>query len=142
MSAQTSIIQVQQAIYTRLAPSDIPETELASLGVVGVYDKRAVPQNAAFPYVTVGDAYELPDNTLGRKGYRTAHTIHIWSRERGTEEAASIADRLNQLLDQQPLTLASHAHVYTMYDRSFYLDDPDGLTLHVAVRYYIKTEEA
>lgn len=139
--SQTAQNEVSTAIYSILSPNNTPEPGLASIGVQTVCDFRAVPQNQTFPYITIGDALELPKNTLQRRGYLLTYTIHIWSRYRGTQEASAILSRINTLIDQQPLNLPSQAHVYTMYNRALWLADPDGLTLHVATKYTIYTEE-
>lgn len=140
---QTAHEEVQHAIYNLLTVSNAPEPGLAALNVVGVFDFRGVPQNQPFDYITLGDATELPQNTLGRRGYLLSMMLHIWSRQGGTQQGSNILSRLNKLLDQptQPLTLASQEHVYTMYNGAHWLADPDGLTLHIAAKYQIYTEE-
>lgn len=141
MSTQTSLSEVQAAIYAILVPSGTLDATLAALGVTGVFDFRAVPENQAFDYITLGDATEMPDNAFARRGYDSKILLHIWSRQLGVKTADSILARLNALLDQKPLTLATQSHVYTMYDWSHHIADPDGLTLHVPVRYKIFTQE-
>lgn len=141
MSTQTSLAEIPAAIYAKLVPGGVLDSTLAGLGVTGVFDFRAVPENQAFDYITLGDASEMPDNTFGRRGYDSKILLHIWSRAIGSKTANSILARLNTLLDQQPLSLATQSHVYTMYDWSNRIADPDGLTLHVPVRYKIFTQE-
>jgi hypothetical protein len=138
---QTATSEIQTAIGNILVPSNVLDATLASLGVTGVFDDRAVPESQAFDYITIGDMQEKPNNTLGRRGYDNTVTVHIWSRAFGNKNAQAILARLNQLLDQQHLSLATQAHVYTMYDMSQFLPQPDGLTLHVPVRYMLYSEE-
>ncbi len=138
---QTATSEIQTAIYAKLAPSGTLDATLASLGVTGIFDARAVPENQAFDYITLGNTIEKPNNTLGRRGYDNAFMMHIWSRQIGMKPAQMILNRMNQLIDQQKLTLATQGHVSTMYDMSQFLDDPDGLTLHVPVRYMLYSEE-
>lgn len=139
MSTQTALGEVQAAIYQTLVPGGALDGTLASLGVTGVFDN--VPENQAFDYISFGPTTEGPDNTLGRRGYDIMQQIDIWSRQSGFKMAQAILARMNTLLDQQPLTLASHSHVFTMYDHAQELRDPDGLTWHIAVRYKIFTQE-
>jgi hypothetical protein len=139
--AQSAHNEILTAIAAVLVPSGALAPSLAAAGVTGAYDMRAVPQNAVFPYITTGDGYEIPDNAFGRRGYIYFATLHIWSQEKGTQEAGGIVAALNALLDQKSLNLPSQAHVYTMYNRSTFMADPDGLTLHVPVQYRIFTQE-
>lgn len=138
---QTATSEIQTAIGDILVPSNVLDATLASLGVTGVFDDRAIPENQAFDYITIGDMQEKSNNTLGRRGYNNTVTVHIWSRAFGNKNAQLILARLNQLLDQQHLSLATQAHVSTMYDMSQFLPQPDGLTLHVPVRYMLYSEE-
>lgn len=138
---QTASSEIQTAIGNILVPSNVLDATLASLGVTGVFDDRAVPETQAFDYITIGDIQEKPNNTLGRRGYNTTFTLHIWSRALGNKNAQLILARLNQLIDQVHLPLATQAHVYTMYDNAQFLPETDGLTLHVLVRYMLYSEE-
>lgn len=141
MSTQTSLSETQTAIYNVLVPAGTLDTTLSGLGVLGVFDFRAVPENQAFDYITIGDSIESPDNTFGRRGYNSIINLHIWSRALGTKTANSILAQLNKLLDQQSLTLTTQSHIFTMYEWSQRIADPDGLTLHVSVRYRLFTQE-
>jgi hypothetical protein len=52
--------------------------------ISGIYER--IPQSVAFPYVTFGDASE------------NAFLLHVWTREGGRKEAATIMERLHFLL--------------------------------------------
>src|SRR5579859_3233812 len=138
---QLASIEVQAAIYAKLYPSGSFDSTLASYGFTGAFDWRDVPQNQPFDYITLGDSIESPNNTLGRRGYNLHYTIHLWSRQYGDLPSLQAVARLNQLLDQQPLTLATQTHVYTMFNQSLPVADPGGLTLHTALSYMIYTTE-
>lgn len=138
---QTAAEEVQAAIYEKLSPSEIIDSTLAGAGWTGIFDIRDVPQGQAFDYVTLGDCIQTPKNTLGRRGYLLHFTIHLWSRQYGTSFTNIAIARINELIDQQPLTLATQTHVYTMFDQSQSTPDPDGLTLHTTLSYMIYTEE-
>ena len=141
MAVQTSQNEIQTAFYARLVPSGVIDSVLSASGVVGVFDFRNVPQNQPFDYITLGEGFELPNNTLGRRGYTYYPTIGIWSRSKGTDIPTAIVARINTLVDQKILTLSTHEHVSTLYQRATWLADPDGLTLHVALQYQLYTEE-
>lgn len=138
---QTASSEIQTAIGALLVPGDVLDATLASLGILGVFDTRAVNESQPFDYITIGDIQEKPNNTLGRRGYDTNFTLHIWSRSLGNKNAQLVVARLNQLIDQVHLDLATQDHVSTRYDTSQFLPEPDGLTLHVLVRYMLYSEE-
>ena len=137
MSTQTSLGELQTAIYTRLTN----DATLAGV-ITGVFDFANVPLNQAFPYVTIGDATEAPNNTLGRRGYDTTLTLHIWSKYKGFKECQTILARMNYLLDQNVLPLASQTSVSMMYDFSQTMNDPNDQTIrHMPVRYRAFNQE-
>ena len=137
MTTQTSLIELQPAIYSKLIVGS------ALMGIVtGVFDFGAVPENQPFPYIALGDNTEGPDNAFGMRGYDSTFTLHIWSDAMGFKECYTILGEMNKLLDQQSLTLATHHHVGTWYDFSQCLNDPgDKGIRHMPVRYRFETQE-
>lgn len=137
-STQTSLSEVQTAMYARLTA----DTTLMSL-ITEVYDFTAVPDGAALPYVTIGDATEAPMNAFGTRGYSTRHLVHIWdSGYGGTLKTQQIIARSNFLLDQQPMTLATQKLVYLLFQQSHILPDP-GIKkiIHGIIEYETFTQE-
>jgi hypothetical protein len=138
-SAYTSHNEIQTGMYAKIAPGGVLDATLANLGLLAVYDLWAVPQNAPFDYLTIGDGHELANDTLGpagaANGFYDYAIVHIWSRQRGTQNPDAMVSRLNQLLHRQALTLPTLTHVSTLYQRTTYMADPDGLTLHIAIQY-------
>jgi hypothetical protein len=143
MTTQIASSEIQTAIYNKLSPAGVIDSQLAAQGFTGVFDIRNVPEGQSFDYITIGDSLERPKNTLGRRGYLARTIIHIWSRQAATAPTTAAAARMNALLDQRPLTLATHTHVYTMFDDLLIPPDKekDGLTLHSTLIYMIYTEE-
>lgn len=150
MSTQTSIGEVELAIYNILKPSGTLDTTLAALGVTDVFDALGgVPINQPFPYITLGGGtIETPQNTFLRRGYDSMLYVHIWAQDsgilsanKGGKNSYAILAQLNHLLDRQPLTLASQSHIYTMYDQAIPMLDSDGLTQHIPCRYKIFCQE-
>ena len=126
----------QAAIFAKLTADAMLSTML-----VGVFDGDA-PEGTAFPYVLIGDAIETPDNAHGAFGRQTVQTLHVWSEYRGFAEASSIAYRLQELLDEQPLDITGHRHVATRFEFAQTLTDPDRPGLrHVPVRFRIITSK-
>jgi hypothetical protein len=138
MSTQTSLSEVQTAMYARLTS----DTTLMAL-ITAVYDFTAVPDNAVFPYATLGDATETPNNAFGRRGYNTRHLVHTWdSGYGGALKTQNIIARLNFLLDQQPMTLATQKLVYLLFQQAHILPDPGiDKIIHGVVEYDSFTQE-
>lgn len=136
-SVQTSLPELQAAMYTKLTGDAL----FMSL-VTGVFDYGAVPQNQAYPFVSIGDGTEGPNNAFGTRGYDATIQLDIWDNSNGFKTCYGILARMNTLLDQQSLTLATQKHVYTLYDFSHALNDP-GLNniRHIPVRYKTFTQE-
>lgn len=144
--AYTSIDEIQTYIYGLLVPAGTLDSTLSGLGLNAVYDFLGVPQNAPFDYLTLGDGYEIKSDTFGneghQRGFKLYTTLHLWSSQRGTKQAAKMIDHINSLMlnkDNQPWTLATLTHVYTMLNKCTYLADSAGTIpiLHVATQYEI-----
>lgn len=137
MTQTTSLGELQTAIYSALTN----DTTLMST-LTGVFDIAAVPESQPFPYIAIGDSTEGPMNAFGRRGYEATLTLHIWSDATGFKECYSILARMNYLLDQKILSLASQSHVYTLYDFSSTMNDPGEKSLrHMPVRYRCFAQE-
>lgn len=135
--AYTSQNEVNTAMYSVLMPSGTLDATLAHLGLLAVYDFTAVPQNAPFDYLTIGDGNELHDDTLGvlghSDGYKYNAKIHIWSSQRGTQNPVKMVDRLDQLFHRQSLTLATLTHVWTMRTNLVFMADPQSAIPYVHI---------
>jgi hypothetical protein len=107
--------------------------------VTGVFDQ--VPTGQKFPYVTIGDATEVPDRVFGGQYMDDTITLHIWSQAAGFKEALGIFSELNRILDGRTLSISGFDHIYTNYEFSTTLRDPDGLTRHISVRYRVLVTE-
>lgn len=136
-STQTSLLELETAIQTKL----LADSTLMAI-VTGIFDEGAVPTNQAYPYIVLGDDTEAPMNAFGTRGYDATLTLHIWDNLPGFKRCKQILANMNRILDQQPLTLATQKHVYTLYNFSQTLNDP-GLDdiRHMPVRYITFTQE-
>lgn len=110
----------------------------AVLGSAKIYDE--VPRNAAFPYVTLGEA-RLTDAS-GDDAPTQEHqlALHAWSRHGGHREAHVIAGTLLQALDDAPLTVAGHRLVNLRFAIAEIRRESDGRTYHAVVRFRAVTE--
>ena len=96
-----ALLEVQHGIYAKLAGDGL------LMGMVtGVYD--APPQQAAFPYVVIGDGKQaaLPADSLQVTECRL--TLHVWTDASGRKPALNILNRLYALLHQGTLTLTGY----------------------------------
>lgn len=110
--------------------------------ITGVFDMSNVPENQAFPYITLGNATETDYSALARIGYEDTLTLHVWSMSKGTKECNTILSNLNRLLNHQSLTLDTQNHVGTWYDFSDFLPDPgENGIFHMPVRYRMRAQE-
>ncbi|MCI0687122.1 MAG: DUF3168 domain-containing protein [Sporichthyaceae bacterium] len=133
IEARLAAAAVQAALYARLAG----DPELA--GLARGYDH--VPEGAAHPYWTVGEAIETPNNHHGGFGRQVLATVHVWSTYRGYAEGLAIAARIVALLDHQPLTIAGHHTVAVRHELTQTLRDPDPDIRHMPVQFRIVTEQ-
>lgn len=123
----TSLIELQTAIVSRLTGDEY----LMDI-VSGIYDD--VPQDAESPYVVVGEASETAMNTFNRKGRESTLTIHIYSEYEGFKEGLRILERLTELLDGEPLTLATQHLVHLIFDNVQTIDGETFKHLPVTFR--------
>lgn len=129
---------VQAAVFAKLMGS---ASLVSLLGGPHVYDGDA-PEGSPLPYVLVGESIETPDNAHGAFGRQTVTTLHVWSSYHGFAEANAVAYVLQELLDEQPLTVTGARHVSTRFEFGQTLKDPDAPALrHVAVRFRITTSK-
>jgi len=116
-----SHLPLQKAIYQTLTN----DATLMAL-VVGVFDRP--PQGTAFPYITLGESAGSDWSTKTTTGMEQNVTLHVWSREGGRAEAASIMERIHTLLHQAPLSVTGQTLVSIRFSASNILLENDGWT--------------
>ena len=121
---------LQTALYDRLANFGA----LAAL-VEGVHDH--VPQDAAHPYVQVGEIDSTEWDTDTSLGSDATVTIHVWSRYRGRLQTHEIQDAIYSALHRHALTVTGAQVVTVEFEFADSLLDPDGLTRHGVQRFRI-----
>ena len=125
---------IQTAVYAALTG----DRALMAL-VRSVRDE--ITEDAPFPYVTIGDATELPFDSFAEYGSDATLTLHVWSRGKGFKEAQAITHRLIQLLDNNTgLAVAGLTTVLLNKEMTETLREQDGITRHVIVRFRIITD--
>jgi len=118
-------LSLQQAVFDAL---------VAALSV-SVYDH--VPDDAAFPYVVVGEDTLNMWDTKSINGFDAMVTLHTWSRYRGRKECKQIQGNIYDALHDAPLAITGYNHVYTYLDNEDSFLDEDGLTRHGVSRYRV-----
>ena len=120
--------ELQEAIYTALT-GDAP----LMATITGVHDH--VPQDTAFPYITIGASTARQWGAAGVEGVETTLTIHVWSRTRGHKEAKQIIAEVHRILDDADLPVSGHNLVRLDFEFAEFLLDADGITYHGIARY-------
>lgn len=131
----TSSVALRAAIHGALRADG---ALVAALGGAHVYDE--LPRNAAFPYVTLGEARLLDASSDDGPTQEHQLTLHAWSREGGHREAHVIAGALLQALDDAPLSPDGHRLVNLRFTIADIRRESDGRTYHALVRFRAVTE--
>jgi|CXWL01.1.fsa_nt_gi hypothetical protein len=118
-----SYYNVQKAIYEKLTGN----SQLMAL-INGVFDN--VPQETAFPFVTIGDVFASESSSLGKNGVEQKLSINIWSREAGHKQASVIMDVIYGLLHNGVLTIAGQIIITVRTISSSIRLEDDGWTYH------------
>lgn len=132
MSA-ASLVAVQDAIYAALSGSAALQALIGN--PARLYDH--VPENAAFPYVELGEVNARRFDSASRSGLDCALTLNVWSRYQGRREAKQILDAIYGVLHDGGLSIAGNAHVLTVFQSAETKRDVDGLTYHGIVKYRV-----
>lgn len=111
---------------------------VAALGGPRIYDEP--PREAAFPYVTLGEARLFDASSDGGVTQEHLLTLHAWSREGGHREAHVVAGALLRALDDAPLSPAGHRLVNLRFTVADIRRESDGRTYHALVRFRALTE--
>lgn len=123
-------LEIQKAVYARL----ISTYDLN----VPVYDH--VPQDAAFPYIVIGDSTAIQWDTDDSLGTESTITIHVWSRFRGREEVKEIQGQIYDALHRHELDIDGCHTVTCEWEHADSFVDPDGITRHGVSRFRILAE--
>lgn len=133
---------LHQAIYNRLNDSSV--TSLLSVKyapLVAIFS--SVPQAANsgddsyFPFITIGNNVISPYDVKDSVGGSASVQIDIWARSRSVLDIKEIADAVDARLRRQPLTITGATHITTELQDSQDMDDPDGKTMRIMLRYTV-----
>jgi hypothetical protein len=129
---------LQQAVFAALSVSDDIK-ELAG-DPPRVFD--AVPRDAAFPYIVVGEAGESNWDTATEAGSEHSLVIHVWSRGGGRKEIKLAAGAVRDCLDGASLALTGHTLIDLRFLSAAFVRESDGETFRAVVRFRAVTEPA
>lgn len=104
-----------------------------------VYDRVPPPAPGPFPRITLGPAQETSDRGDCRDATISNLQVDVWSRAVGFPEAKIIAGQVRKALLDADLSLPCHVLELIEFESAVFLDDPDGLTRHVAILYRVQT---
>lgn len=125
---------LQQAVHAAL----VADPDVAASVGARVYDD--VPQDAAFPYITLGEASVRDWSTGSDTGAEHRLTLHVWSRAQGRKEIKEISGVVSDALDEAALTVTGTRLVNLRFVSADMLRDADGETYHGILRFRAVTE--
>jgi len=105
-----------------------------------VYDEN--PQNAAFPYVVMGEMTGKGWRDKLEDGMEVYSTIHVWSQYHGRKEVDEMSDKILQALSSSTLSLAPNfLAAFDRLDDYSLMVDIDGISRHGIMRFKYYIEE-
>lgn len=127
-------VEIQKAVYATLAANAGVKALIGD--PARVYDR--VPDNFAFPYVTIGDDQIIDDSNSCADAFEVFCSVHVWSRAVGRIEAKTIGAAVREALDSQ-LSITGFTVAEWRAQPARYFVEPDGLTTHgvLVFRYLI-----
>lgn len=131
----SSTAEVQKAVYSALT-SDA--TLMAA--ITGVYD--FVPEDASYPYVSIGDDTSTDDHNKDDDIEELTLVIHTWDQSEGRLNTKTIMGLVKDVLHRGALTITGHNLVFMYFEFSDTFRDPDGLTYRGVQRFRARIEKA
>lgn len=108
--------------------------------VQGIHDH--VPQSVVFPYISLGEAKSNDWSTKTTTGTEQRITIHVWSREGGRKEAATIMERIHTLLHESSLSVEGQTLISMRFISSTIELEKDGWTYQGSMQLHALLEAA
>lgn len=131
-------LQLQAAIVSALKVSAAVQALAGASPNTRVFD--AVAPTADKPYISLGQTQVLPDKADCVDGAEVSYTIHGWTEGPKSVAIKQLGKAIAGALDGVEFSLTGHRTVLCELEQIQYLDDPDGITKHVAVVIRVLTE--
>lgn len=129
-----STLPVQAAIVAALKA----DAGVAALVGGRVYDRA--PEDAAFPYLSIGPEIAQPFEAQALDGWEMSLQLDAWSRKPGRVECRQIMAASYAALHDAALSVAGEHLVMVVLELQLTMDDPDGVTTHGVQKFRIITE--
>jgi hypothetical protein len=131
--------ELQKTLWTELTSDPV----LMGL-VTGVYDSAYVPQDEAFPYVTIGDATFTDRSSHTHRGFEAELTIHVWdqSDNRGRKKVQEIQAEIDRLLHTVNICIDGWNIINFRQIFVEVIVDADNVTMHGIQRFNLMIGEA
>lgn len=109
------------------------DTDIAAIVGARVYDQA--PEDAAFPYITLGAASSVPDDAECIPGIEQTVQIDIWHRDQGRKwRCKATVDLVYAALHEADLEIDSGALATLRVVLTRVENDPDKITAHGIVQ--------
>jgi len=128
--ANFSHYPLQKAVYQTLTG----DTTLMAL-VAGVFDRP--PQGTDYPNITLGESAGSDWSSKTTTGMEHNFTLHIWSRNGGRTEAATIMERIHTLLHEASIAVDGQTLVLMRFTASNIGLESDGFTYQGVMRFQV-----
>ncbi len=124
--------ELQKALHASL----VADAGLSALVGGRVFDRP--PQDAAFPFVTLGDTDVEPDGAGGGGGAIHQIMLSAWSRAPGRRETKEIMSAIDQVLQDASLSMTGHVLVNLQLERASvaYVGEAEALRGRLIFRAY------
>lgn len=100
----------------------------AAIDPTPIYD--AVPEETAYPYVTLGDDTAQEWDTKTDAGEEVTLVLHQWSRAQGRKEIKDLQKKIYAALHNVDLNMTTGKIVLLQWQMSDNFLDQDGVTKH------------
>jgi hypothetical protein len=134
---------LQDAVFARLNHSSVTSLLSTKYTANGGSIMTDVPQAADsadesyFPFVTFGnDAFQAFD-TKDQVGSNALVQIDVWARGGSMIGLKNVYDAIDARMRRQSMTITGATHIETIFEGSTTVDDPDGKTKHLVIRYRV-----
>ncbi len=124
--------ELQKAIHASL----VADAAFSSLVGGRIFDRP--PQDAAFPFVTLGDTDVEPDGAGSEGAAIHRLALSVWSRARGRRETKEIMSAIDGVLQDASLILTDHVLVNLQLERASvsYASEAEALRGRLVFRAY------
>lgn len=120
-------LELQGGVHALLASDAALKAHVGA----GVYDM--VPEGAAVPYVTLGEAQFIRSDASGVRAGDIYLTLHAWSQEEGFPQVKKIAGCVVDALHHADIPLPTYRLVSINHRQTRVMRDPDGQTSHAVI---------